>query len=203
METFLESLLSYNFLFIYSALFLFIFLENTVPFVPGDAVLVFAAYLSGRGTLFPVLTFFITVFASFIGFSFIFLLSRYWGRDLYNKLPFRVTREKTIKYKNLFQRHETWSLIIGRIVPGSRLFLSATAGIMDISIIKASILTSVGILIWNSIIFHSGMLLGANWEIVKNVLIEYSTIVNVLLISLILIGIAWKLYLPVLRKKHE
>ncbi|MBN2601193.1 MAG: DedA family protein [Candidatus Marinimicrobia bacterium] len=203
METFLESLLSYNFLFIYSALFLFIFLENTVPFVPGDAVLVFAAYLSGRGTLFPVLTFFITVFASFIGFSFIFLLSRYWGRDLYNKLPFRVTREKTIKYKNLFQRHETWSLIIGRIIPGSRLFLSATAGIMDISIIKASILTSIGILIWNSIIFHSGMLLGANWEIVKNVLIEYSTIVNVLLISLILIGIAWKLYLPVLRKKHE
>jgi len=117
--------------------------------------------------------------------------------------PKVTTTEKTIKYKTLFQRHETWSLIIGRIIPGSRLFLSATAGIMDISIIKASILTSVGILIWNSIIFHSGMLLGANWEIVKKALRQYSTIVNVLIIALILIVIVWKIYLPVLRKKHE
>jgi len=165
--------------------------------------LIFTAYLCGRGTIFPVPAFLITVLGSFAGFTFIFLLSRYWGRDLYKKLPYRVSREKTIKYKTLFQRHETWSLIIGRIIPGSRLFLSATAGIMDISIIKASILTSVGILIWNSIIFHSGMLLGANWEIVKKALRQYSTIVNVLIIALILIVIVWKIYLPVLRKKHE
>ena len=203
MDIFLESLLSYNFLFIYSALFLLIFLENTVPFVPGDAVLIFAAYLSGRGSLHPLPAFLITVFGSFIGFVFIFLLSRYWRRDLFKKLPFRVTREKTVKYKTLFQRHETWSLIIGRIIPGSRLFLSATAGIMDISMIKALMLTSVGILIWNSIIFHSGMLLGANWEIVKHALIRYSTIINILLICLILIVIVWKIYLPILRKKHE
>ncbi len=202
MDTILENLLSYNILFIYTALFILIFLENTVPFVPGDAVLIFAAYLSGRGSLFPTPAFLITVLGSFTGFTFIFLLSRYWGRDLYKKLPFRISREKTIKYKTLFQRHETWSLVIGRIIPGSRLFLSATAGIMDISIIKASLLTGVGILIWNSLIFHSGMLLGANWEIVKQTLAQYSTIVNAVLIIMILGVIIWKIYLPILRKKH-
>ncbi|MBU1634982.1 DedA family protein [bacterium] len=202
MDTFLASLLSQNLLFVYTVLFILIFLENTVPFVPGDAVLIFLAYLGGRGTLYPVPTFLITVLGSLAGFTVVFLLSRHWGRDLYKKLPFRVSLEKTKKYKTLFQRHENWSLIIGRIVPGSRLFLSAAAGFMDISITKSVILTSFGILIWNSLIFRSGMLLGEHWEIIKKALAQYSTIVNAVLIIMILGVIAWKIYLPILRKKH-
>jgi len=202
MDTFLESLFSYNVLIIYSVLFLLIFFENTVPFVPGDAVLIFLAYLSGRGTLYPIPTFLTTVLGSLAGFVFVFLLSRHWRRDIFKKLPFRISRGKTRKYKRLFQRHENWSLVIGRIVPGSRLFLSATAGFMDISITKASILTGLGILIWNSIIFHSGMLLGKNWEIIKKGLAQYSTIVNIILIITTLSVIVLKIYLPILRKKH-
>lgn len=202
MDIFLESLLSYNTLIIYSILFLLIFLENTIPFVPGDAVLIFSAYLGGRGSLYPIPTFLTTVLGSLAGFVLIFLLSRHWKRDIFRKFPFRISLGKTKKYKRLFQRHENWSLIIGRIVPGSRLFLSATAGFMDISIIKASLLTGLGILVWNSIIFRSGMLLGENWEVVKKGLAQYSAIVNIILIVIILSVIGWKIYLPVLRKKH-
>ncbi|MDO9548227.1 MAG: DedA family protein, partial [Candidatus Marinimicrobia bacterium] len=197
-----DSLLSHNLLFVYTVLFILIFLENTIPFVPGDAVLIFSAYLSGQGSFYPIPIYLITVLGSLAGFVFVFFLSRHWRRDLYKKMPFRISPEKTRKYKTLFQRHENWSLVIGRIVPGSRLFLSATAGFMDISITKALILTSVGVLIWNSIIFRSGMLLGEHWEIIKKGLAQYSTIVNVILIIMILVVIVWKIYLPILRKKH-
>jgi len=202
MDTFLAGLLTHSAVFVYAVLFVLIFLENSVPFVPGDAVLVFSAYLSGRATLAPVPTFLITVTGSLVGFLFIFLLSRYWKRDISRKLPFRVSPDRVKKYKRIFQRHENWSLVIGRIVPGSRLFLAATAGFMDISVIKASLLTFTGIVIWNSIIFHSGMLLGKHWEIIKNMLVQYSKIANITIIILILIVSAWKLYKPTLRKKH-
>jgi len=46
------------------------------------------------------------------------------------------------------------------------------------------------------------MLLGKHWEIIKNMLVQYSKIANITIIILILIVSAWKLYKPTLRKKH-
>lgn len=202
MENYFESLLVHNASHIYTILFLLIFLENTVPFVPGDGVLIFSAYLSGRGTLYPLPTFIITVMGSLVGFSFILLLSRSWREAFYDKLPFRISRTKICKYRRLFQKHGSWTLIIARMIPGSRLILAATAGFMNISIIKATILTLLGILIWNSIIFRSGMLLGENWEIIKKTLSQYSSAVNLVIILLVIIIIGWKWILPKLRKHY-
>lgn len=202
MESYIESLLVHNAFYIYTILFVLIFLENTVPFVPGDAVLIFSAYLSGREALYPLPAFLITVTGSLTGFLFVFLLSRSWRQNIYQKLPFRIRPEKIRKYRGLFQRHENWALVVGRVIPGSRLFLSATAGFMNISITKATILTLFGILTWNSIIFRSGMLLGENWEMIKKTLSQYSSAVNLVIILLVIIIIGWKWILPKLRKHY-
>lgn len=203
MDRILESLLSHNVLLVYSVLFVLIFLENTIPFVPGDLVLVFTAYLSGRTALLPVPAYCITVIGSLAGFVFIFLLSRNWRQDIYRRLPFRFSKERIHRYRSLFKKHEDWSLVIGRIIPGSRLFLSATAGFMEISIFKAAALTLLGVLVWNTVIFHFGMLLGENWDAIQHTLKEYSNIVNILTIFLVGVFLLWRYYRLKTYKTHE
>lgn len=203
MESFFENLLTHNIWSIYTILFVLIFLENTVPFVPGDTVLLFSAYLSGRGTFYSLPTFIITVLGALIGFIFVFLISNSWGNEIFDKLPFRISPEKIRKYRQLFQKRGSWTLVIARMVPGSRLLMAATAGFMNISVVKATILTAVGIFIWNGIIFRAGILVGENWHTIKKALSQYSGAVNITMMVLVIIVISWKWIIPKLRKRYE
>ncbi len=203
MESFLENLFTHNICSIYTILFVLIFLENTVPFVPGDTVLLFSAYLSGRGTFYPLPTFIITVLGALTGFIFVFLISNSRGDELIDKLPFRISPEKIRKYRQLFQKRGSWTLVIARMLPGSRLIMAATAGFMNISVVKATILTAVGIFIWNGIIFRAGILVGENWHIIKRALSQYSSAVNIIAMVLLIIVISWKWIIPKLHKRYE
>jgi membrane protein DedA with SNARE-associated domain len=206
MDNAFATLLDQNTYIIYIALFILIFLENIVPFVPGDTVLVFAAYLSGRGTLAPLLTFILTVCGSLLGFCFIFYLSGTWGYEVYRKLHLpRISQQKRTKYKRHFQKHGGWSLMVGRIIPGSRLILALTAGLVKMPVFKSIAMTLIGVLVWNGIIFRSGMLLGEHWELIKSIITKYSTLVNCLFIVLVIGVVFYKFVWPKITAadKHE
>ncbi len=204
MDTTLQSLVNHSAYIIYTALFILIFLENIIPFVPGDTVLIFSAYLSGRGITLPIPTFILSVLGSLLGFCFIFYLSRTWGKEFYQKLRFPiVSQQKKVKYKQQFQKYGSWSLTVGRIIPGSRLILALTAGLMKMPFVKAVTMTTIGVVIWNSIIFRSGMLLGEHWEIIKTILSQYSTIVNILFVLLLTIFIIIKFLIPIITKIRD
>ncbi|MCD6204460.1 MAG: DedA family protein [Candidatus Marinimicrobia bacterium] len=201
MIQFIENLLTYNAIWVYTVLFMMIFFENTLPLVPGDAVLIVAAYLTGRTSLVFFPAYCITILGSISGFVLIFLLTRNWRRKIYIKLPFKIPEKKIKKYKILFQKHENWTLVLSRIIPGSRLFLAITAGLMDISIVKATFLTLIGILIWNTVIFRSVMFLGENWEVIRETIDNYSTTVNIGIAVVISIFLLTKYYQTRFRKK--
>jgi len=195
MENYFHTFAETSPVIIYFALLLFIFLENILPVVPGDAVLIFSAYLAGRGALSPTLTFVLTVLGSIAGFTLAFALSRHWGRDFFErrKFPFMPLR-RMHKIDYYFHKFGDWSLMIGRLIPGSRLVLALFAGFSKISYPRAFSFTVVAILLWNGTIFILGKGLGENWTAIKEGLSGYNTIVDYLLIFAILCYIIYKIY---------
>ena len=193
MDSYFQPVIENSAVIVYSILFLLIFLENILPFVPGDAVLIFSAYLSGRGVLLPSLAFGITITGSIAGFFFVFALSRHWGRKYFEDRHFSFL--PTRKINNIdrhFHRFGAWFLVIGRFIPGSRLLLALTTGFSSISYVKALACTTGGILLWNGIFFKLGNILGENWITIKSVLSKYNTIVNGVIIVLLAGFVIWK-----------
>ncbi|MBU4445394.1 DedA family protein [bacterium] len=192
MDSYFQTVLENSAVIVYSILFLLIFLENILPFVPGDAVLIFSAYLSGRGVLLPSLAFGITITGSIVGFIFIFALSRHWGREYFENKKFSFLPIWRIdKIDRHFYRFGAWFLAIGRFIPGSRLLLALTAGFSNISYSRALAYTVSGILLWNGMIFNLGKIVGENWTMIKSVLSKYNTIVNSIIIVLLAGLVIW------------
>ncbi|HCK99170.1 MAG TPA: hypothetical protein DHW42_03580, partial [Candidatus Marinimicrobia bacterium] len=203
MENYFSTFAETSPVIIYFALFLFIFLENILPVVPGDAVLIFSAYLTGRGVLVPTMTFVLTVFGSIAGFTLAFALSRHWGRDFFEqrKFPFMSLR-RMHKIDHYFHKFGDGFLMIGRLIPGVRLVLALIAGFSKISYLRAFSFTVVAILLWNGTIFILGRELGENWTAIKEWLSGYNTIVDYLLIFAVLCYVIYKIYKKTVERRH-
>jgi membrane protein DedA with SNARE-associated domain len=183
MEAYFQTIATNNGWLVYSILFIFIFLENTLPFVPGDGILILSAYLSGRGILMPVLALCITFLGGTAGFLLAFAIGRYWGREYFERKHFRfMPINRMVKIDRYFQRHGAWSLAICRLIPGIRLLIALTAGFSNISYLKAIITTTCGILLWNGVIFTLGNFLGDHWTAIKSYLVSYNKLVSIVII---------------------
>ena len=204
MDTILQAVLDYHSIIIYSVIFMLIFFENILPMVPGDAVLIFSVYLCGKGITDIYLTFLLSVVGSLTGFSFAFYISRKWGPDIFQKLHFlSISPEKIKKYELQFKRFGSWSLITCRMIPGIRLIMAVIAGFLQTSYIRAFLTTLLGIIIWNSIIFRSGLLLGEHWGKIRTFITQYSLIVNIILGIFLTSFIVIKYLVPKLSKAAD
>ena len=65
---------------VYVVLFILIFLENVIPFIPGDTVLAFSSYLAGIGILNSFISYPLTVIAAVVGFIFTYVIA-YFGAE--------------------------------------------------------------------------------------------------------------------------
>ncbi|MDD5061049.1 MAG: DedA family protein [Candidatus Marinimicrobia bacterium] len=177
---------------VYAILFLLIFLENTVPFVPGDAVLAFSSYLVGIGILRPYLTFLLTITAAIAGFIFIYFVAHFWGRTFVDRKKFRVlSPERMAKMDRRVHQHGYWGLAVGRFVPGSRLLMAFMAGFTRLKFLPAILYTSLSIIAWNGLIFILGRLIGENRQAIAGFIAKYNQIASIVVLILLAILIAW------------
>ena len=86
--------------------------------------------------------------------------------------------ERTLR---LFDRYETWVVLLGRAVPTVRSLISVPAGIKPMPLARFLLLTATGTALWNALLLYAGMLVGRNWSLVVGVLETYQTIILMLL----------------------
>lgn len=151
----------------YSSLFGFVFVEEIgVPLpVPGDALLLFLGIqsLDGRANFWLVLL--ITIAATILGSSILFLVSRMLGR------PLLIKYERYLKYIHITDKdirllehymadYGVWVLIVSRLTPGLRIVGTVAAGVLGISYARFILATTAGTIIWTIIYFWLGAYLG-------------------------------------------
>ena len=93
----------------------------------------------------------ITVIGSVCGAILYYIISRKFGRLLFNFFytKFPMTQKGLNKATELSQRYGAMTCFIGRILPSVRTFISLMAGVFKIPFRTYLLYSSAGIMIWN------------------------------------------------------
>jgi membrane protein DedA with SNARE-associated domain len=173
----------------YLALGISAFLENVVPPVPGDTVVVFGAYLVSTGRLDFWGVYISTTLGSVIGFIAMYLAGWRFGRAFIQN---RRLREKIFKVDDIkkveiwFGKWGYWVIFANRFLSGTRSVISLFAGSFHLHPLPVIALSLASALIWNALLITAGMLLGDNWEIIINIISRYNQVFVLLIIIFVI-----------------
>jgi membrane protein DedA with SNARE-associated domain len=147
-----------------------ILLETVVPPVPSEVLLPLAGYLvqTGRESLLPVFLF--ATAGSVAGAALLYQLGRWLGpersRRVLDRMPL-VDGEDVEKAFDWFSRHGRSAVLLGRLVPVVRSFVSVPAGVVRMPWPQFLLYTALGSSVWNAALIGGGMLLGTQYELVE------------------------------------
>lgn len=136
-------------------------LESCNVPVPSELILPFGGYLASTGRFDLVHV----VLAGTLGQTAGSLVSYYIGRyAMDSRLLFWVSRSKKERLHNWFERHGESTAFFSRLLPGIRTFISLPAGAARMNVVKFTLYSTAGCLIWSSILAYMGFVAGQNWR---------------------------------------
>ena len=147
-----------------------ILLETVVPPIPSEVVLPLAGYLAQTGRMGLLAAFLAATAGSLIGASFLYQLGRWLGpersRRWLDRLPL-VDSSDVDKAFDAFDRHGRTAVLLGRLVPVVRSFISVPAGVVRMPWPQFLLYTAIGSAVWNGALIGAGVALGTQYELVE------------------------------------
>lgn len=172
----------------YAGLFLLLLAETIFPPIPSEAILPLAGYFVEQGdfAFLPVLL--TSTAGSVTGAMALYELSRRGGRPFADRfLRFaRIDPAKLDDADDWFARRGTWVVLFGRCIPGVRSLVSVPAGLLQMSRTRYLVFTTLGSLVWNTLLVTLGYVLGTQWEEVSDVIGPLSKP----LLAVVVVGVA-------------
>ena len=170
---------------IYFFLFLGAFMENIVPPIPGDTLIVFGAYLAGIGVISVVPAYVVMWVGSATGCLTVYAVAYAKGRDFFLRLEARFFDESNIETaEDWFERYGIRIIIFNRFLPTVRAFVGIVAGIIRMNPLQMILYVSIGTFLWNSLLVYFGLKVGENWQLVIQVLKTYNQVVFALAVMI-------------------
>ena len=139
------------------------FLENLIPPVPGDVVVIFSAYLVGRGVLEWIPVYACTCLGGTLGFWVMFALGARYGPRLLQP-RFRIASVQSLeRAARWLERFGAWLVLANRFLSGIRSVIALSAGMGGMGWKPVVGLGLVSMAIWNGLLIYAGLLVGNNW----------------------------------------
>ncbi|MFF7095443.1 DedA family protein [Streptomyces rubradiris] len=169
-------------------------LENLFPPLPSEVILPLTGFAAGQGVLGLGAALFWTTLGSVAGAVALYWIGMLFGRErmfaLWARLPL-VKASDLERTEAWFARHGTKAVFLGRMVPIFRSLISVPAGLERMRMPVFIMLTTLGSLIWNSVLVLAGYWLGDQWGVVETSVGVLSKVV------LALVAVALVTYLAV------
>jgi len=179
----LKELIRTDGVWIYGIIFLIIFCETGLvfmPFLPGDNLLFAAGALASIGQLDPWLISAVLGAAAIIGDSTNYWIGRKFGSRLFSETRKFPSRKHLATAEEFFEKHGGKSVLIGRFMPFIRTFTPFVAGMSEMPYARFLAFSVGGTFLWVGTLVPAGYFLG-QLPFVKN---------NLTLIVLFIIGIS-------------
>jgi membrane protein DedA with SNARE-associated domain len=145
-------------------------LENLFPPLPSEVILPLTGFAAGQGVLSLASALFWTTLGSVVGAVALYWIGMLLGRRrmyaIWAKLPLVKTSDLE-RTEEWFAKHGTKAVFFGRMVPVFRSLISVPAGLERMPLPVFLGLTTLGSLIWNTVLVMAGYLLGDRWEVVQ------------------------------------
>ena len=171
----------------YAGVAFLVALESIFPPIPSEVVLPFAGFYAGKGEAsVPGMILAATV-GSVVGALVLYGLAAWIGPERLRRFVVAKGRWFGVKERDL-DRAEAWfdkranaAVLLGRCVPLVRSIVSIPAGFRRMPLVRFTVYTAIGSLVWNVALISAGAILGNRWEEVGDVvgLFQWAVIVVV------------------------
>ena len=188
----------------YWGVFFLIALENVFPPIPSEVILTFGGVMTTQTELTVVGVITVSTIGSVSGAVILYYIGRLLDVsrlekiiDRYGKI-LRLTREDIYKADAWFDRYGIWTVLFCRLIPLIRSLISIPAGMSNMYFPLFILFTTIGTVVWNTILVTLGARVGENWHQIVNYMDVYSNVIYVILILLFALCVIWYI-----RKRRE
>ncbi|MFS0783963.1 DedA family protein [Bacillus sp. 1P06AnD] len=181
----------------YFGIFMLIAIENIFPPIPSEVILTFSGFMTNSTTLTITGVVLISTAGSVIGAVILYGIGlaldvERMGSviDRYGKF-LRLSRDDLTKADNWFQKYGIWTVLFCRLIPLIRSLISIPAGMSRMNFPLFLLLTTVGTLIWNTVLVRLGAAVGSNWQDIVAYMDVFSTAIYMLIAVLFFLVCIW------------
>ncbi|QKE73594.1 DedA family protein [Arthrobacter citreus] len=188
----------------YLGIFLLIALENIFPPIPSEVILTFGGFMATQSSLSNIGVIFFSTLGSVVGAVILYwcgtlldvkklekIVDR-WGHIL------RLTNKDLYKADEWFAKYGVWTVFFCRLIPLIRSLISIPAGMSRMNFWIFLLFTTLGSLIWNTVLVLVGASVGASWEKI----VEYMDVYSSIIYGILGIGLVIFIFLYIKKRKH-
>lgn len=158
----------------YAAVFLLMLAESACIPVPSELIMTFGGALAAgavAGTHLRLAGVIVAgVLGNVAGSYVAWAVGRYGGQPALRRWGNRlwISDRDLDRANRWFERHGPSAVLIGRLLPVVRTFISLPAGIAGMTPVRFGIYTTIGVIPWTAALAAAGYAVGANWQAVVN-----------------------------------
>jgi membrane protein DedA with SNARE-associated domain len=154
----------------YAALIVFGFVEACCIPISSEITFGFAGVLAFQGHLNLVLVIVIGSLAELAGSYVSYFVGRVGGRALVERLGkyALITRKDIDRAERFLAGRGAWTVVVGRMLPVIRAFISIVAGLVDVPAGQFGLLSLLGTVIYATVLSVIGYELGSAWHSISH-----------------------------------
>jgi membrane protein DedA with SNARE-associated domain len=157
-----------------------------IPF-PSEVIMPFAGFMASQGHISLGGAIVAGAAGNLIGSLVAYGLAARWGEPLLLG-PGRwigISRRHVELADQWFRRHGLMAVLIGRVVPVVRTYVSFPAGLARVDLLRFSVLTFVGALPWCAALAAGGYAVGANYDKISGPITVVAIVIAVLVVAVV------------------
>lgn len=154
--------------------------------MPSEIVLPFVGFLAASGKMSFIEVLVVSIIAGILGSLICYYIGYFGGKPILDKIGDKVpsSRKSIFAAKATFDRYDKISVMIARVLPLARTYISIPAGIARMNVFKFILFSSIGIIVWNTVLISLGYYLGSNWMMVEQLMERYTIFIAGILVIL-------------------
>jgi len=152
--------------------------------VSSEIVLPFSGVVAHMSDIDIRVLIFLSVVCGLIGSSICYFIGRILGEKSIRWITKRIPKSKNalVKSEEFFNTYGNFSVMIARVIPLCRTYISFLAGAFKQSYISFLLCSAAGITVWNTVLISLGYMLGDKWNIVEQYYNQYKLYVLILIV---------------------
>jgi len=189
----------------YFGILLLIAVENLFPPIPSEVILTFGGFMTTKTDLTPFGVIVVATLGSVVGAIILYYIGRIVSVERLEKIVDRWGKVLRVKKEDLhradawFDKHGNKAVFFCRMIPLIRSLISVPAGMSGMKLTPFLLYTTLGTIIWNTLLVMLGTTLGDRWEDIVEFMDVYSNIAYAIIAIIALVVLV--MYLRRFRKK--
>lgn len=173
-----------------------VLVENIFPPIPSEIMLALAGFTAADGAFTPASAIFWATVGSVAGALVLYGLGSWFGRRRLYRAAYAmplVDIDDVARTERWFLRYGYWTVFFGRMVPIFRSLISIPAGLERMNLWLFALFTTLGSLIWNTVLIMGGYLLGENFHLIADYADAFSNVVLGIVVAVIAVWITLRI----------